>query len=79
MDVLVLVCSLIVAAPDCQPSTAIHSFYTPDPKPDLAGCLREGLLYAAQSRLVMAGAYPKVFCIPSQSADARTSKIAKRD
>ncbi|WP_159585813.1 hypothetical protein [Chelativorans xinjiangense] len=79
MDVLVLVCALAVAAPDCQRSTAIHGFYAPDPKPDLAGCLREGLLYAARSGLVMADTYPKVFCIPQRSAEARASKIDKRE
>ncbi|RWM70646.1 MAG: hypothetical protein EOR81_32435 [Mesorhizobium sp.] len=79
MDVLILVCALTVAAPDCQRNTVIGSFYAPDPKADLAGCLREGLLYAGQSGLVTPDTYPKVFCIPPQSRETRTSASAKRD
>ena len=52
-----------VAAPDCQPATAIDSFRTPGPRTDFAGCQREGVLYAAASGLVLAGTYPKVVCI----------------
>ena len=40
MDVLVLVCALTVAAPDCQAETSVHRFYAPEPQLDLAGCLR---------------------------------------
>jgi hypothetical protein len=64
MDILVLVCALGVAAPDCQPETAIHSFYAGAPQSNPAGCLRDGMVHAAQSGLVVAGTYPKVVCNP---------------
>jgi hypothetical protein len=62
MEILILVCALATAAPDCQKDSAIHVFYAP-PSPDSsAGCLRQGLLFAAQSRLVKPGTYAKVGC-----------------
>ena len=46
--------------------------YAPDPQPSLSGCLGEGLMYAAQSRLVTPGTYPKVVCIPRRMREAKT-------
>jgi hypothetical protein len=68
MEILILVCALGVAAPDCQHDTAIHVFYAPVPEPHHAGCLREGLLHAAGSDLVAPGTYPKVVCIAQAEA-----------
>lgn len=34
----------------------------PEHPHDLSGCMRHGMLYAAESHLVTAGMYPKVFC-----------------
>jgi hypothetical protein len=63
MEILILVCALGVAAPDCQRETSIHSFHAPEVRAGMSGCLREGLLFAAQSELVQPGTYPKVVCI----------------
>jgi hypothetical protein len=62
MDILILVCALSVAAPDCQKATAQHIFHAPPSDGGMVDCMREGLLYAAQSRLVTPGTYPKIFC-----------------
>jgi hypothetical protein len=72
MDVLILVCALTVAAPHCQSDSATDSFRAPEPQSSLAGCLREGLMYAAQSRLVGPGTYPKVVCVSKPPADSKT-------
>jgi hypothetical protein len=61
---LILVCALSIAAPDCQRETATRAFYSPDAYDNLSGCLTNGTLYAAQSRLVTAGFYPKIVCQP---------------
>jgi hypothetical protein len=64
MEALVLVCAMAVAAADCQPETSVRSLYVPDPQPNVTGCLRDGMLYAAQSGVVVAGTYPKIVCTP---------------
>ena len=74
MEVLILVCALSVAAPDCQVETSVHNFYAPDAQADLAGCMREGLMYAAQSGMVSADTYPKIVCIPPGSRRTRVTE-----
>jgi hypothetical protein len=64
MDVLVLVCLASVAAADCQAKNAVASVYAPDPVSGYSQCFRTGLRYAAQSRLVTPGTYPKIMCVP---------------
>jgi hypothetical protein len=64
MEVLILVCALGVSAPDCQKGSSIAQFYAPDPQESLSGCMRHGMLYAAQSRLVTPGTYSKIVCVP---------------
>ncbi len=64
MEVLILVCALSVSAPDCQKHTSIASFYAPDPQESLSGCMRHGMLFASQTRLVTEGTYSKVVCVP---------------
>ena len=68
MDILVLVCALGVAAPDCQPETSINSFHAPGFTTDFAGCLREGMMYAAASGMVPPDAYPKIVCVDPSRA-----------
>lgn len=65
MNILILVCAIAVAAPDCQKDTAIDIFYAPpssDEGISLSGCARQGMLYAAESQLVKPGNYAKVIC-----------------
>jgi hypothetical protein len=49
------------------------SFHAPGPQVDVSGCLREGLLFAAQSGLVPPDAYPKIVCIGQ-----RPTQVAKQ-
>jgi hypothetical protein len=62
MDILILVCALSIAAPDCQKETAQHMFFAPPSDGSMVNCTREGLLYAAESRLVKSGTYAKIIC-----------------
>jgi hypothetical protein len=62
MEILILVCAASLAAPDCQKATAQHVFYAPPSDGSMVNCMREGLFYAAQSNLVTAGTYAKVYC-----------------
>jgi hypothetical protein len=76
MNILILVCAITVAAPDCQKDTAIDIFYAPPPADEslsFSGCARQGMLYAAESRLVRQGNYAKVVC----QAGAGARKLAK--
>ena len=73
MNILILVCALSVAAPDCQKDTALHIFHAPPSGVGLAGCARQGLLFAAESHLATRGSYAKVVC----RSGVRTGTMAK--
>ena len=64
MNALILVCALSISAEDCHKQTSIHQFYAPEPQNNLAGCMMQGMLYAAESGLVEPGTYSKIVCIP---------------
>jgi hypothetical protein len=77
MEALILVCLIGVSAPDCQKDTSVHAFYAPEPQQSMSGCLRHGMLFAAQSRLVGMGTYSKVVCVPpSRKARLRLDAAA---
>ena len=50
----------------CNRETAVDWIAAPETSVGLAGCQLHGLQYAASSRLVKEGTYPKVFCRPVQ-------------
>ena len=62
MEILILVCAISVAAPNCQKTTAEDVFYAPPGDGSMVNCAREGLMYAAQSNLVKPGSYAKIYC-----------------
>jgi hypothetical protein len=62
MEILILVCAISVAAPDCQRATAQDVLYAPPSDGSMVDCAREGLMYAAQSNLVTPGSYAKIYC-----------------
>ena len=64
MEVLILVCALSVPASDCRNENAEHVLRAPAMANAAAPatCMREGMLYAAQSGLVGAETYVKVVC-----------------
>ncbi len=71
MEVLVLVCLMSVAQPDCREGTAVANVYAPEPAASISGCFQEGMLYAASSNLVTKGTYAKIVCQPLQAAAVR--------
>ncbi len=69
MEALILVCAIAVSAPDCQRESSIASFYAPEAQDSMVGCMRHGMLFASQSRIVTKGTYSKVVCgRPAQRA-----------
>lgn len=61
MDILILVCALSVATPDCQEDTAIDAVRMPLVT-STTGCAKRGMLYASQAHLIKPGSYVKVLC-----------------
>jgi hypothetical protein len=75
MNILILVCATAMSAPDCQKTTAIDTFYAPPAESEsLAGCFRQGMMFAAQSNLVHEGNYAKIVCSYGQRADEADGK-----
>lgn len=62
MSILILVCALALSHGECTRETAQHVFYAPPVDGGMVNCLREGMLYAASSRLVTPGTYAKIAC-----------------
>ncbi len=78
MEVLILVCSLAVTAPDCSKENAQNVFFAPSVAATTmpVGCLHEGMQYAAQSNLVTPGTYAKIVCRrPLTRREARRMKV----
>lgn len=60
--VVVLVCALAIAGPDCQRATAKDVLIAPEKAASDLACMRLGLMYAAESGAVVPGYYAKVRC-----------------
>jgi hypothetical protein len=68
ISAFVAVCLVATPVHDCNQRTAVSWMRVPT-ELDLRlpiQCMREGLLYAAQSRLVMPGSYLRVLCVRPQ-------------
>jgi hypothetical protein len=74
MEILIFVCALGVSPAHCGSETALRNTYVQAGSPDAIGCLREGMIYAAQSGLVAAGTYPKVVCTPARQLARRAAE-----
>lgn len=62
MSILILVCAISLSQADCRKDTAQHVFHAPPADGGMVNCMREGMLYAANSHLVTPGTYAKVAC-----------------
>ena len=60
--VAIAVCLSATAMQNCGEATSVAWIVAPEHPTSIAGCMRHGMLYAAESRLVGAGSYAKVFC-----------------
>jgi len=70
MGILILVCAAALSQAECRNDTALHVFHAPPVEGGLVNCMREGMLYAANSRLVTPGTYMKIAC---RAPGARTA------
>lgn len=66
--VAIAVCLSATPVPQCQQPTAVSWIIAPEHPASLSGCMRHGMLYAAESNLVSKGSYAKVFCKSGQTA-----------
>jgi hypothetical protein len=71
--VAIAVCLLATPVHQCQKATAVSWIVAPEEPASVSGCMRHGMLYAAESRLVARDSYAKVFC----SARNTASKAAQ--
>lgn len=63
MDIVILVCAIAIGAGDCTVDSATHVLRTPAVAAEEGGCMRQAMVYAAQSNTVGEGYYPKVLCV----------------
>jgi hypothetical protein len=60
--VSIAICLSALPVQQCTEATATAFIVAPEHPASVFGCMRHGLLYAAESHLVGAGSYAKVFC-----------------
>lgn len=60
--VFVAVCIVGTPVKDCQKETAKDWMVAPEQQMGLAACMIHGQEYLAQSRMLVEGTYPKVWC-----------------
>lgn len=58
----IAVCLVGTPVAECDRDAAVAWIVAPETTPSLPGCMMHGMTYAASSRLVDAGSYPKIFC-----------------
>ena len=69
--VAIAVCLAATPLTECHEPTAVAWIVSPEQPDSPAGCLIHGMQYAANSRLVSAGSYAKVFCTPGAGAGVK--------
>jgi hypothetical protein len=74
----IAICLSTTPAPECQRKTAVHWLTVPEASTGLSGCMREGMLAAARSRLLRGDDYPKVFCRPEGVSGSELDRQAAR-
>ena len=73
--VAIAVCLLGTPVPACQQPTAVSWIVAPDHPNTLTGCMRHGMLFAAESHLVTEGSYAKVFCSSGSAPGKSTAML----
>lgn len=68
MEIVVLVCASALSIASCDRSSATAVLYAPETATSAAGCLMQGMFYAAQSNTVVKDTYPKIICQPKAEA-----------
>lgn len=65
----IAICLISTPAGECQRTTAVHWYTIQEPSTGVSGCMRDGMISAARSRLLKGDVYPKITC---RSAEAMT-------
>jgi hypothetical protein len=73
--VAIAVCLLTTPVHQCQQATAVSWIVAPEHPPSMGGCMRHGMLYAAESHLVTQGSYAKVFCSTRTTAGKSAAQL----
>lgn len=73
--VAIAVCLSATPIPKCSEGTSVAWVVAPERPASLAGCMRHGVLYAAESHLVTVGSYAKVFCSSGTTAGKSTALL----
>jgi hypothetical protein len=72
--VAIAVCLLTTPVHQCQQANAVSWIVAPERPPSISGCMRHGMLYAAESHLVREDSYAKVFC-STRTTGRSTAKL----
>ena len=73
--VAIAICLSATPIPECQEPTAVSWVIAPEHPTSIVGCMRHGMLYAAESHLVTEGSYAKVFCTNGMTAGKSTAAL----
>jgi hypothetical protein len=73
--VAVAICLSATPVQKCHQPTAVTWIVAPEHPSSIAGCIRHGMLYAAESHLVTSGSYAKVFCSSGTTAGRSTARL----
>jgi hypothetical protein len=72
--VAIAVCLSATPMQNCSEATSVAWIVAPEHPGSMVGCIRHGMLYAAESNLVSDGSYAKIFC-SSGMAGGRTAEL----
>ena len=73
--VAIAVCLSATPIQNCGEVNSVAWVVAPEHPTSMAGCMRHGMLYAAESRLVTEGSYAKVFCSSGTTAGRSTALL----
>jgi hypothetical protein len=67
--IFIAICTSLTPVQDCGRDNAVDWIAVPNSEEagGLSGCQMTGMLFAAQTRLVKSGTYPKIFCRPQST------------
>ena len=71
--VAIAVCLSATPVPECSEINSVAWIVAPEHPASIAGCMRHGMLYAAESHLITEGSYAKVFCSTGTTAGKSTA------
>ena len=74
--VAIAVCLAMTPVTECRQATAIDWIVAPNHPDSASGCMIHGMQYAAESNLVDAGSYAKVFCTAGVRDGGTTARLA---